>query len=81
MKVEAAYKAKIINIAEYLNTNYKTYQLVNIVKNHENKQPAMNSVTRLAAKIVEELGPLQGQGEATPEDRRSMKAKLAEVLK
>ena len=41
----------------------------------------MNSVTRLAAKIMEELGPLQGQREATPEDRRSMKAKLAEVLK
>ena len=30
---------------------------------------------------MEELGPLQGQREATPEDRRSMKAKLAEVLK
>ena len=81
MQVEAAYKAEIINIAEYLNTNYKKDQLVNIVKNHENTQPAMNSVTRLAAKIMEELGPLQGQREATPEDRRSMKAKLAEVLK
>ena len=41
----------------------------------------MNSVTRLAAKIMEELGSLQGQREATPEDRRSMKAKLEEVLK
>ena len=40
----------------------------------------MNSVTRLATKIMEELGPLQGQREATPEERRSMKAKLAEVL-
>ena len=79
MKVEAAYKAEIINIAEYLNTNYKNDQLVNIVKNHENTQPAINSVTRLAAKIMEEFGPLQGEREATPEDRRSMKAKLAEV--
>ena len=50
-KVEAAYKAEIINIAEYLNTNYKKDQLVSIVKNHENTQPAMNSVTRLAARL------------------------------
>ena len=57
------------NNAEYLNTNYKKDQLVNTVKNHENTQPAMNSVIRLAAKIMEELGPLQGQREATPEDR------------
>ena len=28
------YKAEIINIAEYLNTNYKEDQFVNIVKNH-----------------------------------------------
>ena len=31
----AAYKAETINIAEYLNTNYKEDQFVNIVKNHE----------------------------------------------
>ena len=41
----------------------------------------MDSVTRLAAKIMEELGPLQGQREATSEDRQSTKANLAEVLK
>ena len=49
MQVEAACKAEIINTAEYLNTNYKNDQLLNTVKNHENTQPAMNSVTRLAA--------------------------------
>ena len=81
MQVETAYKAEIISIAEYLSTNYKKDQLVNIVKNQENAQPAMNSVTRLAAKIMEELGPLQGEREATPKDRRSIKAKLAEVSK
>jgi hypothetical protein len=32
---ETAYKAEIINIAEYLNTNYKEDQFVNIVKQHE----------------------------------------------
>ena len=31
---EAANKAEIINIAEYLNANYKEDQFVNIVKNH-----------------------------------------------
>jgi len=30
----------MINIAEYLNTNYKD-QFVNIVKNHESSQPNM----------------------------------------
>jgi len=40
VQVEAAYKAEMINIAEYLNTNYKD-QFVNIVKNHESSQPNM----------------------------------------
>ena len=34
VKVEAAYKAEIINTAEYLNTNYKDDQFLNRVKNH-----------------------------------------------
>ena len=52
VQVEAAYKAEIINIAEYLNTNYKEDQFVNIVKNHESTQPHMNSVLKLATKIM-----------------------------
>jgi len=32
VQLEAAYKAEIISIAEYLNTNYKEDQFVNIVK-------------------------------------------------
>ena len=55
VQVEAAYKAEIINIAEYLNTNYKEDQFVNIVKNHESTQPNMNSVFKLVTKIIEEL--------------------------
>ena len=31
VQIEAAYKAEIINIAEYLNTNYKEDQFVNIL--------------------------------------------------
>ena len=54
VQVEAAYKAEIINIAEYLNTNYKEDQFVNVVKNHESTQPNMNSVLKLATKIIEE---------------------------
>ena len=34
VQTEAAYNAEIINIAEYLNTNYKEDQIVNIVKSH-----------------------------------------------
>jgi hypothetical protein len=53
--VDAAYKAEIINIAEYLNTNYKEDQFVNIVKNHESTQPHVNFIIKSAAKIIEEL--------------------------
>ena len=55
VQVEAAYKAEIINTAEYPNTNYKEDQFVNIVINHESTQPNMNSVLKLATKIIEEL--------------------------
>ena len=54
VQVEAAFKAEIINIAEYLNTNYKEDQFVNIVENHVSIQPNMNSVLKLATKIIEE---------------------------
>ena len=55
VQVEVAYKAEIINTAEYLNTNYKEDQFVNIVKNHESTQTNMNSVLKLGTKIIEEL--------------------------
>jgi len=42
VQAEAAYKAEIINIAEYLNTKYKEDQFVNIVNVHESTQPNMN---------------------------------------
>ena len=51
VQVEAAYKAEIINITEYLNTKYKEDQLVNIVKIHESTQPNMNSILKSGAKI------------------------------
>jgi len=35
VQVKAAYKAEITSIAEYLNTNYKIDQFVNIVKSYE----------------------------------------------
>ena len=63
LQVEAAYKAQIINIAEYLNTKYKEDQF-NIVKVHESIQPNMNSILKSAAKILEELNQLSGMNDA-----------------
>ena len=50
VQIKVAYKAEIINIAEYHNTNYKEDQFVNIVKNHESTQPYMNSIIKTVAK-------------------------------
>ena len=44
-----------MNIAEYLNTNYRKDQFVSIVKSQESTQPNMNSIIKTAAKITEEL--------------------------
>jgi hypothetical protein len=52
VQAEAPYKAEIINTAEYLNTNYKEDQFVNVVKNHESTQLNMNSIIKSAAKIM-----------------------------
>ena len=49
------YKVEIINTAEYLNTNFKEDQFVNIVESHESTQRKMNSIIKTAAKITEEL--------------------------
>ena len=54
VQIEAAYKAEIINIVEYLNTNYKEDQFVNTLKSHESTQPNMNSTLKIAAKTAEE---------------------------
>ena len=77
VQVEAAYKEEIINIAEYLNTNYKEDQFVNIVKKHESTQPNMNSVIKLATKIIEELSQPHVKSDGT----QHTKARLREVLK
>jgi hypothetical protein len=42
LQTEAIYTAEIIDIAEYLNTNYTDDYFVNTVKGHENNQPNMN---------------------------------------
>jgi len=42
LQIEATYKAKIIDISEYLNTKYKEDQFVNIVKSYKINQPNMN---------------------------------------
>jgi hypothetical protein len=81
VQAEAAYKAEMINIAEYLNTNYKEDQFVNIVKNHETTQPHINSIIKSAAKIIEELNRLNGKSDAKQDEIEHTKARLGEVLK
>ena len=75
VQVEAAYKAEIINIVEYLNTNYKEDQFVNIVKNHESTKPNMNSVLKLVTKIMAELSQPHVKADGT----QHTKARLREV--
>ena len=77
VQVEAAYKAEIINIAEYLNINYIEDQFVNNVKNHESTQPNMNAVLKLATKIIDELHQPHVKSDGT----QHTKARLREVLK
>ena len=64
VQVGAAYKAEIINTAEYFNTKYKEDQFVNIVKVHGSTQPNMNSIIKSAAKVTEELNQLSGMNDA-----------------
>jgi hypothetical protein len=67
VQVEEAYKAEITNIAEYLNTNYKVDQIVNIVKIYKSTQPTVNSIIKTAAKIAEELTPPNEKSDAKQE--------------
>ena len=81
MQIEAAYKAEIINIAEYLNTNYKEGQFVNIVKSHERTQPNMNLIIKTAAKITEELSQPNEKSGAKQDGIQQTKARLVESVK
>ena len=72
MQIEVAYKAEIIHIAEYLNTNYKEDQFVNIVKNHESTQPNMNSIIKTVAKITEELSQPNEKSDAKQDGIRKI---------
>ena len=81
VQVEAAYKAETTNIAEYLNMKYKEDQFVNIVEVHESTQPNMNSILKLAAKILGELNQLSGMNDAKQYGMQHTKGRLGEVLK
>ena len=80
VQVKAAYKAEITSIAEYLNTNYKVDQFVNIVKSYESIQPTMNSIIKTAAKIAEELSQPNEKRDTKQEGIQHTKARLGEVL-
>jgi hypothetical protein len=79
VQVEAAYKAEITSIAEYLNTNYKVDQFVNIVKNYDSTQQTMNSIIKTAAKIAEESSQPNEKSDAKQERIQHTKARLGEV--
>jgi len=68
VQIEVVYKAELINIAEYLNTNYKGDQFLNIVKSHESTQPNMNSIIKTAAKFKEELSQPNEKSDAKQEE-------------
>lgn len=52
LQIGGTYKAKMISIAEYLNTNYKVYLFVNTVKSHKNNQPNMNLSIKTAGRLL-----------------------------
>jgi hypothetical protein len=81
VQIEAAYKAEIINIAEYLNTNYKDDQFVNTVKSHESTQPNTNSIIKTAAKITEEVSQPNEKSDAKQDGIKHTKARLGKSLK
>ena len=81
VQVEAAYKAEITSTAEYLNTNYKVDQFVNIVESYESTQPTMNSMIKIAAKITEEPSQANEKSDAKQEGIQHTKARLGDVLK
>jgi hypothetical protein len=81
VQIEAAYKAEIINTAEYHSTNYKEDQFVNVVQSHESIQPSMNSTVKTAAKITEELSKLNEKSDAKQDGIQHTRARLGESLK
>jgi len=81
VQIEVAYKAEIISVTEYLNTNYKEDQFVNIAKSHESTQPNTNSIIKTAAKITEELNQPNEKSDAKQDGIQHIKARLGESLK
>ena len=67
---------EIIKIAEYLNTNYKEDQFVNIVKSHESTQPNTNSIIKTSAKSREELSQPNEESDAKQDGMQHTKARL-----
>jgi hypothetical protein len=60
-------------MAEYLNTNYKVDQFVNIVKSYESTQPTVNSTIKTAAKSTDELRQPNEKSDAKQETRNTQR--------
>ena len=52
-----------------------------MVKVHESTQPNINSILKLAAKIIEELNQLNGMDDAKQDGMQHTMGRLEEVLK
>jgi len=81
VQIEAAYKAEIIDIAEYHNTNYKKDQFVNIFKSQESTQQNMNSIIKTAAKITEELSQPNEKSDVKQDGVKHTQGKIGRVPK
>jgi hypothetical protein len=80
LQIKAAYKAEIINNAEYLNTKYKE-KFVNIFEGQESNHTHMNSTIKIAAVVVEELNPTNESSETGKEGFQHKTARLGDSLK
>ena len=60
---------------------YKEDRFVNIVKVHESTQPNMNSILKLAPKILEELNQLSGMNDAKQNGMKHTKGRLGGSFK
>ena len=81
VQTEAAYKAEIINMAEYFNINYKENLFVHIIKSHESTQPNMSSIIMTAEKIKEELSQQNEKSDAKQDGMQQKRQDWWESLK
>ena len=74
------HKAEIINISEYLNTEFVEDQFVITVKSHESNQPNMNPTIKMAAMAAEELNQSNDNSDIKKEGIQHIEARIGESM-